>query len=1337
MMYNELKRITASAIASVALLPLIGAEWRVDSPLPGVLELANDSNRWGGLNGFDVLPCNGSNCIARKEFPLDKLPAGSLEKADKVYLKLHIGVLDYSRDLNKEAPNGLTERFRIRFDGGGELVLNTADPRLPARSATSNKLNDWVEIPIDKSLLLNRDKIAVSIAKIDDGDDFIYPSVDRNVNNTASFVSRDGGKTWSRDWNRATHQRSGEFMMRLKLVDSEKLTGSWRVDSPRPGVLELANDNNSWGGLNPFDVLPCNGPGNIAAKVFPLTKLPAGSLEKADKVYLKLHIGVFDYSTALNQEAPNGLTEKFRIRFDGGKEIVLNTADPRLPARSATSNKLNDWVEIPIDKSLLLNREEISISVAKVDDGDDFIYPSIDRSVKNTASSVSRDGGKSWSRDWNREQNQECGEFMMRLKLSSVGEQGSAEWTAGNGIVGDSEKLFAYAADEGALFRLELRRHWDQSRPLTLAFATEPGAEFSAVDEKGAAVAFTRSGNTLSFNTGVPFAVECRNGKVRSVKASFAPAREWPVARPDMTPEVSAPAGVRTGAAPSCRIDNSTAILENEAIRAEFQLAPALALKSLFCAEVNRNILKAADETRIFRIHAGGRTYDARDGKVTSVKSLSNGFQAVVFLEEPRLECTVSVIAERDELRFKLDVTNRGESGADFALAFPHLDGITLSAKPEDDFYCFPFGGGIIGGENCRFRSAYGQNDAWWQMVDLFSRTSGGGVYLRGDDPEASYKFLNLRKGKGVKHPDLYHLCTGTTPGFFESEHHWPHALSEGEYAGMAIDYAERPYAPGVKVSLPDAVIGTHAGNWKAAMQRYADWASGVWPRQAFPGKLTGRWNYRAGMGLGSPLWKDGKYDTSYQGKHHKRPADIWELCSWWTLSRSLYWKLPFEEIGRFAKDPWVEKVLVWRDPATGEKVLSYALGDYDGYNPQWGGLPAFRQHIRDLKNADQVALLYYDAVLMDASAKNAKMVPEFAVINHQYKCGPAHDVANPTTPPGIVAKFHQYAMCVNAEKFADYTIDDVVRVVEETGADGVRLDEFGGGGHLCFSTMHKHIFSNEGWGNPVLQAVAYITRGIREKLGRSGKEVLLLTEFPGHDMLVSTLDGALCYDGISRRSFARPAQINLLRFYFRNCKLFEIIEDAGDHKPAPWDLWLWNAVGVYNSGEYPDHIRSLLLDNNDAFDLGELEPLVDTVCDGVYANRFTSGRKRIWTLFNAAGHTVDRPLLKPQGDGDVHYVELTTGRELALRDGLLSCRLRPQSTIAIAEYPRLISLKDGKLQAKEMPAGAKLVASDADGRKNVELVPGAPLPELAGTDRIKLIDADGIVLDIRYRDSL
>ena len=151
---------------------------------------------------------------------------------------------------------------------------------------------------------------------------------------------------------------------------------------------------------------------------------------------------------------------------------------------------------------------------------------------------------------------------------------------------------------------------------------------------------------------------------------------------------------------------------------------------------------------------------------------------------------------------------------------------------------------------------------------------------------------------------------------------------------------------------------------------------------------------------------------------------------------------------------------------------------------------------------------------------------------------------------------------------------------------------------------MHKHIFSNEGWGNPVLQAVGCILRGIREKLGQSGKEVLLLTEFPGHDMLVSALDGALCYDGISRRSFARPAQINLLRFYFRNCKLFEIVEDAGDHKPAPWDLWLWNAVGVYNSGEYPDHIRALLLDNNDAFDYGELEPLVDTVCGGVYANR-------------------------------------------------------------------------------------------------------------------------------------
>ncbi|MGN1367021.1 MAG: hypothetical protein ACI406_16745, partial [Victivallis vadensis] len=565
--------------------------------------------------------------------------------------------------------------------------------------------------------------------------------------------------------------------------------------------------NNSWSGLNPFDVLPCNGPGNIAAKVFPLTKLPAGSLEKADKVYLKLHIGVFDYSTALNKEAPNGLTEKFRIRFDGGKEIVLNTADPRLPARSATSNKLNGWVEIPIDKSLLLNREEISISVAKVDDGDDFIYPSIDRSVKNTASSVSRDGGKSWSRDWNREQSQECGEFMMRLKLSSVGEQGSAEWTAGNGIVGDSEQLFAYAADEGELFRLELRRHWDESRPLTLAFATEPGAEFSAVDEKGAAVDFTRRGNTLVFQRGVPFAVECRNAEVRSVKASFSPADEWPVERPDMTPEVCSPAGARTGSAPSCRIDGATVVLENGALRAVFEVSPKLALKSLFCAEVDKDILKDVDASRIFRIQVGGKVYDARDGRVTSVKPLPNGFQAVVLLEKPELECTVSVIAEQDELRFKLELANRGVADVDFAMAFPHLDGIMLSAKAADDFYLFPFGGGIIGGENCHFRSVYGQNDAWWQMIDLFSRTSGGGVYLRSDDPEASYKFLNLRKGKGVKHPDFYHLCTGTAPGFFESEHHWPHALGEGEYAGLAIDYAERSLRPGEKITLPDAMI--------------------------------------------------------------------------------------------------------------------------------------------------------------------------------------------------------------------------------------------------------------------------------------------------------------------------------------------------------------------------------------------------------------------------------------------------------------------------------------------------------------------------------------------------
>ncbi|HCG48259.1 MAG TPA: hypothetical protein DE060_03515, partial [Lentisphaeria bacterium] len=367
-----------------------------------------------------------------------------------------------------------------------------------------------------------------------------------------------------------------KFAVSLLAMTAILLTAAeWRVESPRPGVLELANDNNSWGGLNPFDVLPCNGSACIAAKVFPLKKLPAGSLEKADKVYLKLHIGVFDYSTVINKEAPNGLTEKFRIRFDGGKEIVLNTSDPRLPARSATSNRLNDWVEIPIDKSLLLNREKISVTITKVDDGDDFIYPSVDRSVGNTASSVSRDGGKTWSRDWNRAQHQHSGEFMMRLKLSSVGEQGTAEWTAGDGIVGDSEKLFAYAADEGECFRLELRKHWDKSQPLVLEFSADPDTIFSAVDEKGNSVDFIRSGNKLSFKTGLPFAVECRNGRVQSVKASFTPAREWPIDRPDMTPEISAPAGKRSSIVPTCRINGPAAILENEAIRAEFQLAPA------------------------------------------------------------------------------------------------------------------------------------------------------------------------------------------------------------------------------------------------------------------------------------------------------------------------------------------------------------------------------------------------------------------------------------------------------------------------------------------------------------------------------------------------------------------------------------------------------------------------------------------------------------------------------------------------------------------------------------------------------------------------------------------
>jgi len=119
------------------------------------------------------------------------------------------------------------------------------------------------------------------------------------------------------------------------------------------------------------------------------------------------------------------------------------------------------------------------------------------------------------------------------------------------------------------------------------------------------------------------------------------------------------------------------------------------------------------------------------------------------------------------------------------------------------------------------------------------------------------------------------------------------------------------------------------------------------------------------------------------------------------------------------------------------------------------------------------------------------------------------------------------------------------------------------------------------------------------------------MTECPGYDYLFSALDGCLSYDlsfsimGPPPES-VRIMEVNIQRFYFPECKLFEINPLGRDpeHKKT-----FWNGVACFGSF-LPTPFYHIYKDNEDAYASRDCETLVPTLAKRVYANRFTAAAR-------------------------------------------------------------------------------------------------------------------------------
>lgn len=805
-------------------------------------------------------------------------------------------------------------------------------------------------------------------------------------------------------------------------------------------------------------------------------------------------------------------------------------------------------------------------------------------------------------------------------------------------------------------------------------------------------------------------------------------ALELPV---DLAPAMAEPAGKPAPREPGCEWSKNTITLSNATLRCRFATAGGrLTQRSLYNEWTAGEMLLRPGLPALFVVEANGKRFiGSRDFDLQSVSRGTNGFEALLGHPELGMGVRLRVSIDTEGLRLSAQFENRGAKVLDFKVAFPCLNGLQLSAQARDDYYYFPWGGGVFSSRPSNLRLGYGDSQVLWQVMDVFSPTQGGGVYLRGDDDQGFSKTMCLRKftpGQPEQVADQF--MRNTT----KAEYLWrTSALEQEEGTSLGIEYLRRTRQPGQSYEPPAAVVAAHAGNWKVAMSAYAAWAHQVWRWRPYPSTLKKVSNLGIGGWPDAPLFVNGKYREDFL----KPRMDAVELCCWWDWSPFGPGGVPFDKLSPAKLKEYGPYIV--KDPVTGERMFMGSPTDYVGYNDRFGGLAAFRKAIAANKRKDKLVTLYTNPFRLDGfnNETGRKFGRKWNFVDLNGKLPLEGDAVKP---------------CFYLPEVQDWLVSTLKRVLQETGADGIRLDEVGYPHGACFAPDHAHVPYESVGLNEWNKAMGETVRRVRAAMEEVNPASVLMVEHPGYDYLLAAVDGCLSYDLSLMDTWGNPApesvrvlEVNLQRFYFPECKVFEInlLGRDPEHKKK-----FWNGVGSFHYF-WPTPFYHIYQDNQDVYASRDCEALVPTLAKRVYANRFAAGGKTFFHLYNATGQDYRGPVLpiaKPAGH---HVFDLLRCQELPAegRAPIVELALKKDDVACVALLPALLEANRAgdllRVSAKVNRNAQKLAVSGPDGgplrvqalqagenQIDLSLLPKAPAPKPAV---LKLLDSQGLLLDI------
>lgn len=1064
-------------------------------------------------------------------------------------------------------------------------------------------------------------------------------------------------------------------------------------------VILIKSDEGNWGGTSAGSTHQ-NKPHYQIMKLLNVTE---EYLTTSIEARLQVYMGLLDYSATRN-----GFTEEM--------EIVINNNVMTIPLKDFFHGMRRgqmpkyQWCDfvIPI-KFLKAGTNKIIIRKAPSDTNDDYIYIGIDNTVSNGNSACSMDSGYNWNYEKLNALGSK-GEYMVRLVLFKKQIEFEAIINFEDGLfMDDPGNLIRSAKKDNRIINIELNSSKIATFSNVSVSSDQNISDFniSWYDEKGNEI---HKGIQASVKRKLPEKVVITPKKafanqadlhkiIISYQISQIPVLESEK-KVNISPIINQPQGTIQAVEPSVSQKDNEVLLKNGYYSVRLSHVPYLQIKEYKSAYVNwENILHEPDATELFWIKINDRKISSRDFEVTNVANLplpDCGVSIELYLKEFSLQGILKIkVDDSNEMKMSLVFNNTGTGDLRFKTVFPHVGGIIISENEKDDYYLFPAYGGVISNKAAFLNSGYGKTTAWWQMVDLFSPQKGTGIYVRINDPNGIYKSIELAKGKTpiVTFTDVDYRAP-------DPDISWANQRMLESLPGTAMAFGYQSYRvkPGESFAYPEAIIGVHPGDWHKAMEKYASWAHEVWDWRPYPSTITDAYVMKFGPGNNDePLivngkWRDPKTTLTEQ-------ADILELQYWWRWSEVGPWGVPLDDDLKIAReqlgDTFVDRVSYTFVPDPITKRMSYKnnRGDYE-YNEAWGGAEALKDFVDELQQDGAVVTLYTDPLLVCGATKFGKAYGyELGVMNPFWdKKNMEGPFYTPLNPEGYVTMYGSWNMCLDNPFYQDFFAETMKRVVRDLGV-GIRLDEMGISRSTCYSDKHEHVFAKEPGDEVLFQAEGELFRKVRQAMDEVDPTLILMTEAPGNDFLARYLDGSLVYDTrkYSLLKDFNPVALNLFRFYFPECKVVDYFPAGVDDKFFEQAFWQAKAISEPTTRpSFPDHYYEILKENADAYGSRDITPLVPTLVDYVYANKYATDYKTIIHFYNDSEKTINQALMTVEAESGYHYFDLINLKEVPIsKEGnalVIKGTLLPDKAGCIAKLPSLLALcKKGNEQFVEV----------------------------------------------------